>query len=76
MLNEPKRYVDMMTYKIVHYLAMASRIYVTHLKIKWIINDVGTIYLQEVMECSISEIPRRIIRFKLPKKDESVDFYS
>lgn len=49
MLNEPKSYVDLMTYKIVHYLAMASRLYISHLKIKWIINDVGTIYLQEVM---------------------------
>jgi len=39
-----------MTYKIVHFLAMASRIYVEHIKIKWIANDLGNIYLQEIME--------------------------
>ena len=76
MLNEPKRYVDLMTYKIIHYLAMASRLYLTYLKIKWIVNDAGTIYLQEIMECKVSEIPRRIIRYKMPKKDENIDFYS
>ena len=38
MIDNPKEYVDLMTYKIVHYLAMASRIYLTRLKIKWIIN--------------------------------------
>lgn len=65
-----------MTYKIVHYLAMASRIYVNHIKIKWIINDIGTIYLQEIMECKISEVPRRIIKYKLPKAHENDDFYS
>ena len=35
-----------MVYKIVHYLAMAARIYVSKLKVKWIINDVGSVYLQ------------------------------
>jgi len=39
-----------MTYKIIHYLAMASRIYVSHIKLKWIVTDIGTIYLQEIME--------------------------
>ena len=46
MLGQPKKYVEMMTYKIVHYLAMASRIYINQIKIKWIINDIGTIYMQ------------------------------
>lgn len=66
----------MMTYKTVHYLAMASRIYVNHIKIKWIINDIGTIYLQQIMQCKISENPRRIIKYKLPKAEENADFYS
>mgnify|MGYP000628026612 CR=1 FL=1 len=43
-----------MTYKIVHFLAMVSRIYVTRLKLKWIQNDIGSIYLQEMMECVLS----------------------
>ena len=50
MLNSPNQYVNYMTYKIVNYLAMACRLYVTHLKIKWILNDIGRIYLQELME--------------------------
>jgi hypothetical protein len=36
MINNHREYVDYMTFKIVHYLAMASRIYVIHIKIKWI----------------------------------------
>ena len=46
MLQTPQKYVDLMTYKIVHYLNMTSRIYIDHIKIKWIINDLGNIYLQ------------------------------
>jgi hypothetical protein len=46
MLNNPNLYVNYMTYKIANYLAMVCRIYVTHLKIKWILNDIGNIYLQ------------------------------
>jgi len=65
-----------MTYKIVHFLAMASRIYVEHIKIKWIANDLGNIYLQEIMEVETSELPRRFIKFKLPPKDETLDFYN
>ena len=42
--------MDLMTYKIVHYLSMTSRIYIDHIKIKWIMNDLGNIYLQEIME--------------------------
>ena len=50
MLKSPRSYVDLMTYKIVHYLSMTSRIYIDHIKIKWIMNDLGNIYLQEIME--------------------------
>ena len=49
MLHKPKEYVELMTYKMVHYLAMTSSIYVDHIKIKWIINDIGNIYLQEIL---------------------------
>jgi hypothetical protein len=61
--------VELTTYKLVHYLAMASRIYVSHIKIKWIANDLGSIYLQEIMELEITELPKRFIRFKLTPKD-------
>lgn len=46
MLHNPKEYVNLMTYKIVHYLNMTSSIYIDHIKIKWIMNDLGNIYLQ------------------------------
>ena len=49
MFENPKAYVKLMTYKIVHYLNMTSRIYIEHIKIKWIMNDLGNIYLQEIM---------------------------
>jgi hypothetical protein len=75
MLSQHKEYADLMTYKIVHYLAMASRIYVTHIKLKWILNDIGNIYLQEIMEIELTDLPPRIIKFRLPGKDESLDFY-
>lgn len=54
MINEPKEYIQFITYKIIHYLAMASRIYLTRLKLKWIVNDLGAIYIQEIMECVTS----------------------
>jgi hypothetical protein len=76
MQNKPKEYADLMTYKIVHYLAMASRIYVTHIKLKWILNDIGNIYLQEIMEIEFTDLPPRIIKFRLPLKDDSLDFYN
>lgn len=50
MLTDQTKYVNFMTYKIANYLAMVSNIYISHLKIKWILNDIGSIYLQEVME--------------------------
>ena len=76
MVNQPKEYIQLMTYKIIHYLAMASRIYLTRLKLKWIVNDLGAIYIQEIMECLTSELPKRMIRYRLPRKDDSADFYS
>lgn len=76
MVSDGKAYAQLMTYKIVHYLAMASRLYITHLKIKWILNDIGNIYLQEIMEMEVAELAPRIIRYRLPIKDDSLDFYN
>lgn len=50
MHKDPRKYVKLITYKIVHYLNMTSHIYIEHIKIKWIMNDLGNIYLQEIME--------------------------
>ena len=75
MVQSPNKYVEVMGNKLVHYLAMAARTYVSKLKLKWIINDIGTIYLQEVMECVVTETPKRAIKSRIPKKEESIDFY-
>lgn len=75
MVSEPRQYVQLMTYKIVHYLSMTSRIYIDHIKIKWIMNDIGHVYLQEVMEFAYSDVPRRLIKYRLPPKDEALEFY-
>lgn len=64
-----------MTLKMVHYLGMTCNIYIEHIKLKWIINDIGTVYLQEILELQISEIPNRLIRFRLPPKDEPVEYF-
>jgi hypothetical protein len=75
MRTEPQKYIKMLTYKIVHFLAMASRIYLKLIKLKWIINDIGNIYLQDIIEIKISELPFQMIRFKLPPKEENMNFY-
>ncbi len=54
---------------------MASGIYVKRLKLKWVINDIGNIYLLDIIEIKISELPFRILRFRLPPKEENMNFY-
>jgi len=46
MKSNSSAYTKLMTYQIVHFLAMASKIYIRHIKIKWIINDIDNLYLQ------------------------------
>ena len=48
MKNDIENYILYLTYKIVHYLAMVSRIYVKHIKINWIRNDLDMIYMQNI----------------------------
>jgi len=55
---------------------MASKLYITHLKIKWIINDIDNLYLQEIIEFQTEEISKRPIRYKLPPTSEIHNFYS
>lgn len=76
MLASPSEYVQFMTHKIVHFLAMASRVYLMHLKVKWILNDIGTVYLQEILEWETSELPHRLVKYRLPLKDDALDFYN
>ena len=49
MSEDPKKYIKLMTYKISHYLSMVSRIYVKHIKINWILNDIDQVYLQNIL---------------------------
>ena len=49
MKSRPQEYVQAMTYKIVHYLAMASGLFFKRLRLKWGNNEVGHIYLQEIL---------------------------
>jgi hypothetical protein len=46
MKSDPNKYCLLMTYKIIHYLSMASDIYIRHIKAKWVLNDIENIYLQ------------------------------
>ena len=55
-----------MTYKLIHFLSMVANIYIRHIKIKWIINDIDTVYLQEIIEFATDEVSKRTIRYKLP----------
>lgn len=48
MRSDVETYIQYMTYKIVHYLAMVSRIYVKHIKINWVLNDMEMVYIQNV----------------------------
>jgi hypothetical protein len=41
-----------------------------------VVNDLGSVYLQELMECVTSELPSRPLRFRLPRPDDALDFYS
>lgn len=62
----PSLYAKLMTYQIVHFLSMASHIYIRHIKIKWIINDIENLYIQEIIEFETDEVSRRPIRYKMP----------
>jgi hypothetical protein len=48
MRNNINKYVLYMTYSIVHYLAMVAFIYVKHVKINWVLSDLGMAYIQSI----------------------------
>jgi hypothetical protein len=48
MKSDIDSYILYVTYQIVHYLAMVARIYVKHIKINWVLNDLEMIYLQNI----------------------------
>ena len=56
MKNQPDDYVIYSTYRIVHYLAMVSRIYVKKININWILNDMGVLYIQNVFDVEITDV--------------------
>ena len=60
---------------MIHFLSMAANVYVRHIKIKWIINDIDTVYLQEIIEFDVDDISKRSIRYKLPPHSELHNFY-
>lgn len=39
-----------MTYKIINYLSMVSRIYVRQIKINWIVNEINNVYIQDIFD--------------------------
>ncbi len=46
MKESPEQYAQLMTYKIIHFLSMVANVYIRHIKIRWIINDIANVYLQ------------------------------
>jgi hypothetical protein len=76
MKSNPQRYALLMTYQIVHFLSMAANMYIRHIKIKWLINDIENIYLQEIIEFDTDEISKRIIRYKMPPISDTQNFYN
>ena len=68
MKNDINAYIHYMTYKIIHFLAMVSRIYVKHIKINWVLNDLNMVYLQSIFEFETTEICLRTIKYRLPPK--------
>lgn len=68
-------YVRFMTYKLVHYLGMAARQYVRRIKLNWVLNDVGQIYLNKVLSYETTQIPIIPLKFSLPSNEREACFY-
>ena len=66
MLISPHDYIKLITYQIVHYLAMVSNIYIKRIKIKWVANDIGQHYIQQILDYQTKETADRLIKFRLP----------
>lgn len=75
MLASPELYAYYTSYRIVHYLAMVSRFYIKHLKMNWLLNDNGFVYLQDIFECETTEVSLRILKFRLPPREQNLEFY-
>ena len=75
MLTEPQEYTYYTMYRIIHYLAIVSRIYVKHIKMNWIMNDIKYLYLQEIFEFETSELPVRQLKFRLPPREQNLELY-
>ena len=49
---------------------MAARIYVKHLKLEWVLNDIDLVYLQKVHIFDTLQIPMKPLKFRLPPKEK------
>ena len=54
---------------------MVSRIFIKHIKINWVLNDLGFVYLHNIIEYETSQISCRTLRYHLPPKEDSMVFY-
>lgn len=68
MTTDTKKYIKLMTYKIINYLSMVSRIYVRQIKINWIVNEINNVYIQDIFDFQESPLPLKIEKFRLPPK--------
>ena len=75
MERDVQSYVKSMTYKIVHYLGMASRIYIKHIKINWLLNDINAVYIQSILEMETFEVAISPLKYCLPPKEKASRFY-
>ena len=75
MINDPQAYSYYSTYRILHYLSMVSRIYVKHIKINWILNDTGYLYLHDIFELETTDISLLTLKYRMPPKVENLELY-
>ena len=68
MKSSPQNFANLMTYKIVHYLNMVARIYIKHIKINWILNDLEQLYLQSIAEFETFDVSVNSLKYQLPPK--------
>lgn len=50
-------------------MAMVSRIYVKHISINWVLNDLNMVYLQNVFEFETTELCLRPLKYRLPPRE-------
>lgn len=46
-----------------------------HIKINWVLNDLEMVYIQNIFEFETTDICLRVLRYRLPPKEENIVFY-